>query len=298
MSHFLHRPRAGSFAAFCTVWISGIAAGYVSGQDAARVPPEVAIPRPSEAEIALARQSLERFIATASPSLREVLEKYPDLVAVRPPRLNTAIVPNLSRFFQEKHGANLEVARAGDIDVLFMGDSITEFWRRPAGQPVFDEYFGHMKVANFGVAGDTTQGVLYRLQNGEGQGFSPKAVMLLIGTNNTRANTADEIAEGIGAVVLELEKDFPDARILLLAVFPRGRAGEDVRDIIAEINSRIARLDDHERVFYLDIGHVFLDENGEIPTDVMGDRLHPASKGYELWAEAVKEPLRRLIGDS
>ena len=59
-----------------------------------------------------------------------------------------------------------------------MGDSITDFWRNPtgvyAGKPVLDKYFGNVKVANFGIAGDSTQGVLYRLQHGEGQGFSPK----------------------------------------------------------------------------------------------------------------------------
>src|SRR6185312_13361727 len=106
-------------------------------------------------------------------------------------------------------------------------------------------------------AGDTTQGVLWGLQNGEGQGFSPKAIMLMIGTNNTGGNTAPEIAEGIGAVVMEMRKDFPNAKILLLAVFPRGNPGDRVRDQIAEINKTIAKLDDGQHVFYLDIGPKF-----------------------------------------
>ena len=270
-----------------------------SAQEPAPVPPQVAIPRPTEQEIAQARQALDQFIAT-SPQARQLLEKYPDLIAVNTPRPNTAIVPNLARFFQAKHEANLEVTKAGDIDVLFMGDSITDFWRNTegnfAGKPVLDEYFGHMKVANFGIAGDTTQGVLYRLQNGEGRGFTPKAVMLMIGTNNTRANTAAEIAEGVGAVVLELRKDFPDAKILLLAVFPRSRAADPVRGVIAEINDKIARLHDGEHVFYLDIGPKFLAEDGSIPRDIMSDGLHPTTKGYEIWAEAVKEPLERMVG--
>ena len=143
--------------------------------------------------------------------------------------------------FLPQHRAHLEIAAKGDIDVLFMGDSITDWWdseREPyAGKPVFDKYFGDWKVANFGIAGDTTQGVLYRLQNGEGQGFSPKVVMLLIGVNNTRTNTAPEIAEGVGAVVLELQKDFPAAKILLLGVFPYQEAGAPVRQEIAYINN-------------------------------------------------------------
>jgi lysophospholipase L1-like esterase len=209
-------------------------------------------------------------------------------------------MPSLSGQFQTKHQANLEVARQGDANVLFMGDSITDFWRNAdgafAGKPVLDKYFGQWKVANFGIAGDTTQGVLYRLQNGEGKGFSPKAVMLMIGTNNTARNTAPEIAEGVGAIVLQLQKDFPDAKILLLGIFPRGRATDPVRTTIADINKTIAKMHDGNRVHYLDIGAGFLDAAGNIPQDVMGDGLHPSGKGYEIWAKAVIAPLSALMG--
>ena len=182
-----------------------------------------------------------------------------------------------------------------------MGDSITDVWRNAegpfAGTPVLDKHFGHWKVANFGIAGDTTQGVLYRLQNGEGRGFSPRAVMLMIGTNNTLRYTAAEIAEGVGAVVLELQRDFPQTKILLLGVFPRGRPNDPVRDTITEINRTIAKLHDGERVHYLDIGAQFLAPDGTIPADVMSDLLHPSAKGYEIWAQAVKEPLTALMAD-
>jgi lysophospholipase L1-like esterase len=289
------------FAALFLLWSSLMASGATAqqGPRAAPVPPEVAIARPTPAEIEQAQQSLKKFLETVDPDTKAILEKYPDLVAVRPPRPNTAVVPNLAPFFRAKHEANLEVAKKGEIDLLFMGDSITDFWRNAtgnfAGKPVFDKYFGHLKTANFGIAGDTTQGVLYRLQNGEGQGFSPKAVMLMIGTNNTRMNTPAEIAEGIGAVVLELRKDFPTAKILLLAVFPRSGPRDPVRSDIAEINKRISKLHDGKSVHYLDIGAKFLDADGNIPTEVMQDALHPSTKGYEIWAEAVKEPLARLL---
>jgi lysophospholipase L1-like esterase len=102
------------------------------------------------------------------------------------------------------------------------GDSITDWWvQGDENKAMFEKYFGGIRTANFAVAGDTTQGVLWGLHNGEGQGFQPKAIMLMIGTNNTSQNTAPEIAEGIGAVVLEMRRDFPDAKILLLAIFPR-----------------------------------------------------------------------------
>jgi lysophospholipase L1-like esterase len=253
--------------------------------------------RPSAAEVEQIRAALARFTASRRGSL---LRKYPDVVQVTPPRpVNTAIAPSLSAQFQQKHQDNLKVAAAGDAELLLMGDSITDFWRseqgRFAGKAVLDKYFGHWKIANFGIAGDTTQGVLYRLKNGEGKGFSPRAVMLMIGTNNTGRNTAGEIAEGIGAVVLQLRRDFPQAKILLLAVFPRGAADDPVRETIADINRRIAKLHDGTNVHYLDIGAKFLDAQGNIPNDVMSDALHPSTKGYEIWAEAVREPLTRLM---
>jgi lysophospholipase L1-like esterase len=266
----------------------------------AAVPPSVAIARPTDAEVEIARRSFEKFVNRADRETRAVLQKYPGLLEVRPPGPNSAIVPALSPQFQARHQANLQVARQGDAEVLFMGDSITDFWRNAAGpyagKAVFDNHFGHWKVANFGIAGDTTQGVLFRLRNGEGAGFSPRAVMLMIGTNNTARNSAAEIAEGIGAIVLELQKDFPRAKILLLGVFPRSRANDPVRATIAEINRAIAKLHDGDRVHYLDIGQNFLDAEGNIPADVMSDGLHPSPKGYEIWAKAVSEPLAKLVG--
>jgi lysophospholipase L1-like esterase len=290
----------GILLVFCVAAINVF--GQAQSAEPAPVPKAVAIPRPTAEEIQLAERTLARFLETADPAVKGINERYPGLIAVRVPQPNSATVPNLAQFFQKKHEANLEVAKQGDSEVLFMGDSITDFWRSPdgpyAGKPVLDKYFGTLKVANFGIAGDTTQGVLYRLQHGEGQGFSPKAVMLMIGTNNTGRNTGPEIAEGIGAIVMELQKDFPKAKILLLGIFPRGTANDPVRTTIAEINSIIAKLHDGDRVHYLDIGSKFLDPAGNISKDVMSDALHPTTKGYEIWAEAVKDPLANLMKES
>jgi len=288
---------------FALVLMSIGAAGPVRAQprraQPAAVPDAVRMPRPSQPEIEAAQRSLAEFLRTTDRSTREILDRYPGLLEVRTPPPNAAIIPNLAEPFREKHARNLEVARQGDAELLLMGDSITDFWRnadgRFAGKSVLDEFFGRWKIANFGIAGDTTQGVLYRLQNGEGEGFSPRAIMLMIGTNNTRANTAGEIAEGVGAVVLELRTRFPGSKILLLGVFPRGAAIDPVREEIADINATIARLHDGDSVHYLDIGRVFLDADDNIPVDVMSDGLHPTTKGYRLWAEAVQEPLRRLM---
>lgn len=283
----------------CGVEVTGYAQERAE-VSAAAVPDVVAIPRPSDEEVEIARRGLAKFLDSADPRTKAVIDKYPGLLEVRVPPPNSAIVPNLARFFQNKHQANLEVASQGDSEILFMGDSITDFWRNAdgnfAGKPVLDRFFGDWKVANFGIAGDTTQGVLYRLQNGEGEGFSPRAIMLMIGTNNIGRNSAAEIAEGIGAIVLQLQECFPEAKILLLGVFPRGAPNDPARRTIAEINERVSRLHNGERVHYLDIGQSFLDADGSIPRDVMSDGLHPSTKGYELWAEAVKEPLTALMG--
>jgi len=275
----------------------GRGGGFFNATGEAQVPEAVQMARPSEAQLARARELLEEFRGDLAGADQALLESFPRMLEVTTP-VNTAIVPNLAQFFQGSHERNLG-DRSPDVELLMMGDSITDFWRNPegnfAGAPVLEEYFGHWNIANFGIAGDTTQGVLYRLQNGEGEGFSPRAVMLMIGTNNSGRNTAAEISEGVGAIVLELQQRFPEANILLLGIFPRGGANDPVRATLAQINETISALDDGEMVHYLDIGDVFLDQNGNIPTSVMSDSLHPSAEGYRLWAEAVQEPLTELM---
>jgi beta-glucosidase len=222
------------------------------------------------------------------------------LLQVTPrPAVNSALVPNLNPRFVAKHEANKASVAQSDVDVLFMGDSITDFWRneegRFAGKPIQDEFFGDLNIANFGISGDTTQGVLFRLDNGEGEGYSPEAIMLMIGTNNVRTHIAGEIAEGVGAIVLSLQNHFPEAKILLLGIFPRSTPDSPLRPQIAEINSIISRLHDGEQVFYKDIGAVFLSPDGSISEDIMSDGLHPGTQGYRLWAEAVNDDLRALL---
>ena len=180
-----------------------------------------------------------------------------------------------------RHDAFVAIAKRGNIDLLLHGDSITDWWQQDANKPVFDKYFGQLRTANFAVAGDTTQGVLWGLRNGEGQGFQPKAVMLMIGMNNIGAFSAPEIAEGIGAVVLELRRNFPAAKILLLGLFPYSVPSDPIRGKIGEVNQIISRLDDRKHVFYMDIGHRFLDDYGAFLADAVLSR-QPASAGQGL----------------
>ena len=155
-----------------------------------------------------------------------------------------------------------------------------------------------------GFGGDRTENVLWRLQHGEIDGLAPKAVVLMIGTNNSNGkdNTSDEIAEGIEAIVKEIHKRSPKTKVLLLAVFPRA-TGKDKDAQAAQtakinaINDRIAKLDDGGKtVKYLDIGKKFLATDGSIPKEIMPDQLHLSPKGYRIWADAVAPTLKELMG--
>ncbi len=230
------------------------------------------------------------------------------LLAASLVRANTAIepVPRDERWMQ-RHEAFVAEAKQGGIDVLFLGDSITDFWRdtdpQRGGRAVWDREFAPLHAANFGISGDRTQHVLWRLGHGEADGFRPRVVVLMVGTNNTGLerdghtvrNTTPEVVEGVTAVVHELRVRFPDAKILSLAIFPRGEKDSPQRAQVAEANRALAKLDDGQHVFFLDLGPRFLGPDGEIPRDLMPDLLHPSLKGYELWADAIREPLRRLL---
>jgi len=263
----------------------------------APVPEIVAIPRPTQAELEQVNATLQLMIASDKSATQPLLKKFEPLMLLQPARSNAAATyTQTNQRMGARHEGFVETAKKGGIDLLLHGDSITDWWLQDANKPVFDKYFGQYRTANFAIAGDTTQGVLWGLKNGEGQGYQPKAVMLMIGTNNTGQFTGPEIAEGVGAVVGELRRNFPSAKILLLAIFPRGVPGDQVRDKIAEVNRIIARLDDQKNVFYMDIGRQFLDDKGVfLPDAFRPDNLHPAAKGYDIWGQAVSAKIADLM---
>ena len=200
------------------------------------------------------------------------------------------------------HQGFVEIAKKGGFEVLFTGDSITAGWRNNPQKKIWDAAFGPLKAANFGISGDRTQHVLWRLQNGEFEGLTlPKVVVLMIGTNNIgqRDNPeppASAIA-GIQAIVKEIHKKSPQTKVLLLGVFPRGEKPDHPhRAMVKEINEAAAKLDDGAKtVKYLDIGEKFLQSDGTISKEIMPDFLHLSEKGYQIWADAIKEPLAELL---
>ncbi len=217
---------------------------------------------------------------------------------------NSAIVPaprTAPTNWVARHQGFLAEARQGNLDLVFIGDSITDGWRT-RGLAVWNKYYAPRHALNLGIGGDRTQHVLWRIEHGELNGLKPKAVVLMIGTNNTGRekdgsprNSTAKVIEGVTAVVKEIRAKLPGSKLLLLAIFPRGTVGAPERAQIKEINAAIAGLDDGKMVRFLDIGKVFLAEDGSIPRTIMPDLLHPNEEGYQRWADAIEPTLAGMM---
>jgi N-acetylglucosamine-6-sulfatase len=201
-----------------------------------------------------------------------------------------------------RHQGFVDIAKKGNIDLLFVGDSITDwfYWPRGNGEAtggkVWEANFAPLKPANFAIAGDTTQGVLWRMQNGELEGFKAKLIVLMLGTNNINRNPNDEIAEGDRLIIEEFRKHQPQAKVLLLGIFPRNMdAASPLRIAVKDINGKLAKLADNKQIFYKDIGEKFLTTDGTLTTEIMGDGLHPTAKGYQIWADAIIGDVKSLM---
>jgi lysophospholipase L1-like esterase len=202
--------------------------------------------------------------------------------------------------WQERHKLlNKRASEAGEkAQVVFIGDSITQGWEGE-GKDVWTKYYSHRNAVNLGIGGDRTQHVLWRLENGNLAGLKPKAIVLMIGTNNSNAedNTPGQIADGIAAIVKRLRTELPDTKILLLAIFPRSENYTAQRGKLAMINQVVRRQTDDKNVFWVDFGHQYLRDDGTMPRELMPDFLHLSKRGYEIWAEAIEDQLSQIIGD-
>lgn len=199
----------------------------------------------------------------------------------------------------KRHEGFVAEAKRGEAELLLLGDSITDAWRSAKQKELWDAHFAPLKPANFGISGDRTQHLLWRLRNGELDGLKPKAAMLMIGTNNIGQKNPEEpasAAAGVRAIVQEIRTRSPSTKILLLGVFPRGEKPDDpIRAKVKALNDEIRGLDDGSTVRWLDIGGIFLQPDGALSKEIMPDFLHLSPKGYALWAEAVKAPLADLM---
>ncbi|MBU3005459.1 platelet-activating factor acetylhydrolase IB subunit [Paraglaciecola arctica] len=184
-----------------------------------------------------------------------------------------------------------------NVDLVFLGDSITHAWE-DKGKQVWQQYYAKRNALNLGFSGDRTENVLWRLQNGEISGIAPKLLVLMIGTNNTghRQDKSQDTALGIKYIIELLGERLPNTKVLLLAIFPRGASADDpLRKINDGINDIIKEYADGKNIHYLDINHLFIDEDGNLSQTVMQDLLHPNTEQYQIWAEAMEPKISALM---
>jgi lysophospholipase L1-like esterase len=199
--------------------------------------------------------------------------------------------------FMKSHESFVAIAKEGKAQLVFLGDSITAGWKsQPA---IWEAAFAKYSPANFGIGGDRTQHVLWRIENGEFDGIKPKTVVMMIGTNNsgTKENSAEEVAAGIKKIITAIHKRTPATKILLLAIFPRGatEANNPGRDKNKAVNAIISKYDDGKNVHYLDFGAKFLEADGTLTKEIMPDLLHLNAKSYQIWADAIAPSLEQLM---
>ena len=216
-------------------------------------------------------------------------------------RTPAAIVPapQLEFWWTTQHEHKLARIRQGEVDLLFIGDSIIQGWA-DEGRRIWDAYYGRRRAVNLGFNGDRTEHVLWRLDHGEIEGIAPKLVVVMIGTNNTgaRHDPPEESAAGIQAILTTLRRRLPDTKILLLGVFPRGASADDsLRRLNLAITDRIRAYADNQNVFFLDLSGHFLDNQGRLSQDLMPDYLHPNERGYQVWAQGMEDMIRKLLGE-
>lgn len=202
------------------------------------------------------------------------------------------------KWWGPRHKAVNERLKKGNVDLLFIGDSITHGWEN-TGKEIWDVHYAPRNAVNMGFSGDRTEHVLWRLDHSNFENISPKLAVLMIGTNNSNGNdnTAEEIADGIIAICHRLRTKLPRTKILLLAIFPRNPKPSAQRQKNAKAGLLASRIADGKMIYYLDINKSFLTDNKLLSKDIMPDYLHPNKAGYKIWAEAMEPKIAQLMGE-
>lgn len=229
------------------------------------------------------------FIALLGVILIGVRREVRGNPAARPAQRNSAE-------WRARHQVIADRLQQGHAGVLWIGDSIVERWEGP-GQAIWDRYYVPRDAVNMGISSDHTEYVLWRLEHCPLERVSPKLAIVMIGQDNTGWCSADQIAGGVSAVVTELRQKLPAMKILLLGVFYRGESSNDERAELAATNVLLAKLEDHEHVFYLDINSIFENPDGTIRQSLMPDFEHPSEEGYRVWAKAIEPKVAELLGE-
>lgn len=201
-----------------------------------------------------------------------------------------------------RHEAKLAEIRAHReagrrVDLVFLGDSITQGWENE-GRAAWARHFARHNAVALGFGGDRTENLLWRLRHGALDGMAPRAIVMMIGTNNTGERLEDPAltVAGIRANLDEIRRRQPQARVLLLALFPRGEKPDDLtRRHNAKINALLPALADGRQVLFLDIGQQLMNPDGTLSRDILPDFLHLSPAGYDIWARSLTAPLAPLL---
>lgn len=199
----------------------------------------------------------------------------------------------------QRHDFFIELARQGDIELVFFGTTEAEMWWWPdRGRGVWDREFGSLDAANFGSQGTHLESLLWRMRNGELDGFEARLIVLQAGLLATSNRTPEGMIAGYRDVLDEIHLRQPQAKVLLFAPLPRGGNVEGWRQQAEERQARFAELVDDETVFYTDIGERFFNEDGSFKRETWG--LDVANRGnqtggYEIWAVAMRPWIDRFV---
>jgi lysophospholipase L1-like esterase len=193
----------------------------------------------------------------------------------------------------ETHAAYVERAKRGHVNLVFFGDSITQWWPWQD----FKKRYEPLGAVNFGIGGDKTQNLLWRIENGEMEGIAPKLAIVLIGTNNMDGQL-HLVPEAIGKIVTAIRTKSPTTRVLLLGIFPRGWDEGQFKYMmpkIARINEAISKFADGDMVRYADFTKNLLEEDGTISRKIFKDGLHLSGEGYTRWADAMQPHIDEML---
>jgi len=223
------------------------------------------------------------------------------------------VVPAPQPGMEARHLAKVAEAKAGNHDLLLIGDSITHNLENPDYKAVWNQFFAPRHAFDLGYSGARTENILWNLQHGELEGQTPKVIVLLIGTNDTDdanfpvVHTAQQVADGTAAIVSLLRERCPEAKILLLRIFPRTNVyknpdgterGSATKRFDANLlaGELVAKLADEKTIFFLDVNHAFIKLDGNLDPLLMPDLLHPSPAGAQAWAVAMEPTLSALMG--
>lgn len=188
-----------------------------------------------------------------------------------------------------------EIAKKGKTQLLFLGDSLTENWDKN----IWQQYFSTYQPNNFGIGGDHTGNLLWRLENIENEQLSPKLIILQIGVNNFGHlnETPIKVFKGIKAIIKQCQLVMPHSHILLNGIFPFEQFNQSPRrNDVKAVNDMLSNLADNNTITYRDYGHLLLMDNGDISKEIMADFLHPTAFAYNIWANAMIKDIELILG--